>query len=279
MRPLRCLLILLCLLTACRPVNPTAVPAQTLPTATLTEMPAVTATPQPTITDTIRPSSTPTRLFTRTASPTATPAPLATATPIPSATPPGMARLPEGIYGASPDGAWLWSLEPGEETGDRQTLVTHIVSANGRRAWRVQPRLEEFEWGKASYSPLFWASTEPYVFLAGEICCADGPGTHYLYASLIRLDLHSGLVSTQIPWGHFHDFRFSPGGKYFNRTTGGDHSLHITRLLDGQSREIVFPDNYADISAGIGLPTAGILWSMPARKMIRTWVGARKARC
>ncbi len=197
--------------------------------------------------------------FPSTITPTAYPTDNPTLKPITeitsTVTPPGLDLLSDpSLAKSSPDGMWVWENEPGDTVSGKELGTTHFVRADGKREWRVQPKENEIgNWPKAYYEPFFWYPNEPYVYLVGQVCCADGPGSAYIYTSLVRLNLNTGLFSVQVPLGSYHSFSFSPTGKYMNRITVGEHSIHITRLMDGHEIVIQLPESY-DFGAGYWSP-------------------------
>ena len=258
---LRILILSLLLLTACGQ-------AASCPTQTNNPFTSSTASPTNSIALVFSPTSQGTRIpstptvistlqktsFTSTYTPT--PYPTDLPMPTPTAAPPGLALLSDPFLAkSSPDGMWFWENKPGDSMSGKLIEITHFVHVDGKREWRVQPKIEEIRnWHKAYYEPFFWSPKEPYVFLVGQVCCGDGPGTAYIYTSLVRLNLSTGLLSIQVPWGSYHSFSFSPTGRYMNCATVGEHSLHITRLLDGHEIEIKLPERYHDFGAGYWSP-------------------------
>ena len=185
--------------------------------------------------------------------PTKAPAPTTTATPS------GMSLLfyPPAAS-KSPDGIWFWENVPVDVRVGKDFETIHFVRADGAKEWSVQTTAEEVEklgkWGQAFYQPIFWSPTEPYVFLVGNVCCGGGLGSAYTDTSLVRLNLDTGAVSMLVPWRSLHAFSFSPTGKYLNRATNGEHSIHSMRLKDGHDIEIKLPERYQDFGAGFWSP-------------------------
>ena len=255
------LLLSLILLVACAQSNKTLLtqtspqPTATLDssTATATEgirvgitvIPPATWSPTPT-----SPTKTPTptwkRFLTRTPKPTGT------------ATPPVMAKL-RPVFGneawRSPDGQWLWTYEAGNSERDPKTLtafyVTHFVSVDGLKEWKVQLKPSYFEnfngviGSDVSYKPLFWLPNEPYVYLIGTACCVDGFGDYFFNGrNMARLNLNTGEVTIQVPGWKLRNFTFSENGMYLLDGNYYDGGLKITRLYDGQLFEIPLPATF-----------------------------------
>ena len=185
---------------------------------------------------------------TYTASPTVSPSntltPTKTLSIIETPTPPGMALLTQvSQIHHSPDGAWLWGVENfsyQEEGKELQYSKTVFVSKDGKAVWTVWPKTKDIgnvTAGQASYTPIFWLPSEPYVYLAGYLCCRDGP-YDYTGWNLARLDLRTGAFSIQVSGWSQHSFAFSKEGKYLLDTHYKSPYLRFIRLSDWKYTDI-----------------------------------------
>jgi hypothetical protein len=143
----------------------------------------------------------------------------------------------------SPDGQWLWSDNILNQEGDHLYHEIHIVSTDGKYEWRIKPDPQDIHNKYAYdvwYDPFFWLSgKQPYLFLVGRMCCADGPGIPHNMLGLVRLDLLSGKISIQVPFTiKDYLFSFSPTGKYLLMEQVGKYPIQISRLIDDKVNTI-----------------------------------------
>jgi hypothetical protein len=191
--------------------------------------------------------------------PTDTPGVLATETRQPTPTLeitsrptfPGEAKFTKTIWyqGESPDLKWFWVVEE-EPPMAIEYFVTHLVNAEGSVEWFIHPEAGQTGWEGATYLPTFWLPNEPYVYLSGHGCCADGPPSHYGDKSFVRFNLETGQLSMLLPWKNglgAYATDFSPTGKYMLWSTGGEHSIHIIQLSNGNEKIVLLPEKYRDI--------------------------------
>jgi len=151
--------------------------------------------------------------------------------------------------GNSPDLKWFWTVEE-EPPMAIEYFVTHLVNAEGSVEWFIHPEAGKTGWDGATYLPTFWLPKEPFVYLRGYGCCADGPRTHYGDKSFVRFNLETGQLSTILPWKNglgAYATDFSPTGKYLLWSTGGEHSIHIIQLSNGNEKIVHLPEKYRDI--------------------------------
>jgi hypothetical protein len=233
--------------------RPTLAPTVSPTTTTTTEDIHVGITVIPPATRT----STPVRP-TRTPMPTWTPLPTNTPEPTGTATPPGMAKLKPKFNKVfrSPDGRWLWTYESADPERDPQTgiafSVTHIVSVDGDKEWKVQlepgfsRKPEDLIASDVWYSPFFWMPNDPYVYLVGNNCCYDSSFGDFFFNgwNMVRLNLNTGEVTTQVPGWKLRNFTFSENGLYLLDGNYYDGGLKITRIRDGRLFKIPLPANY-----------------------------------
>lgn len=194
-----------------------------------------------------------------TLTPTKTPVTLATETRQPTPTIeitlrptfPGEAKFTKAAWyrGNSPDLKWFWTVEE-EPPMAIEYFVTHLVDAEGNVEWFIHPEAGQTGWQEATYLPTFWLPNEPYVYLSGHGCCADGWATHYGDRSLVRFNLETGQLSMLLPWKNglgAYATDFSPTGKYLLWSTGGEQSIHIIQLSNGNEKIVLLPEEYRDI--------------------------------
>ncbi len=211
--------------------------------------------PSPTAASTSTPENTPTITFT--VQPTVTLIPTATVTLIPTVTPNTtvipiwMDRLDDYksvTRGKSPDGQWDWGvleIDAFDPKSLTSFYTTRIVSTDGKLVWDIRPTQADLvghSYSDVSYEPIFWLPNEPYVYLSIGVCCSDGASPGFFTGrNLARLNLLSGEFSKQISeWG-FHEFIFSPNGKYLFKATAWNPEIHLIRLYDWSDTIIKLP--------------------------------------
>ncbi len=154
-----------------------------------------------------------------------------------------------------------------EEVQGKNYLVTHIVSADGKKEWFVHPDVET-EFKNVNYRPYYWLPNEPYVYMTGHMCCIDTPPTHSVNRSLVRLNLETGSLSIVLPWSNpFYSIGFSPNGEYMVWSEGWMNDVHILKLRTGKESLASFQEKYTDIGGNWDEPQTG--WSPNGKKVIR----------
>lgn len=214
-----------------------------------------------------------------TLTPTNTPGTLATETRQPGPTIeitlrptfPGEAKFTKTAWyqGESPDLKWFWIVEE-EPPMAIEYFVTHLVNAEGSVEWFIHPEAGKTGWEGSTYLPTFWQPNEPYVYLSGHGCCADGPATHYSDKSLVRFNLETGQLSILLPWENgmgAYSTDFSPTGKYLLWSSGGEHKIHIIQLNNGDEKIVLLPEKYLDIGGLRNEPEKG--WSPNGKRVIQ----------
>ncbi|RPJ39335.1 MAG: hypothetical protein EHM21_15800 [Chloroflexi bacterium] len=160
-------------------------------------------------------------------------------------------------WGVSPDQRWVWALEPGSRTDENEYLTTHFASQDNQAEWRVQPRPDDPGHPRGTKNllrPLFWMPNEPYVFLAGESCCTEGPAFFTNGRSLYRLNLETGQFSLISPWGPPTHYSYSPGAKYQLIAANGSGLVSATRLQDSQTVQIPVPGSFVSVGNALWAP-------------------------
>lgn len=237
-------------LTPQAPATPTVTPRALSMTQFVGGLPTPTATPVlPSAT--LRPSATPLPLPA-----SATPAPPQPSAPPQSTLPPAVQALGATDVSLSPDRQWYVALQekvPAQTNPDGGATyyqVTHLVSADGKTAWTIQPAWTDLDgksYGSVAYVPLFWLQSEPFVYLAGQVKDSDDRRAAYNGWNLVRLDLRSGAVSKQIPGWDRHFFSFSPQGDLLFDGLTEKPWARVISLVTGAEVTLPFPAGlYAD---------------------------------
>ena len=87
-------------------------------------------------------------------------------------TQPGEAKFTKTAWsrGNSPNFKWFWIIE---EEPRMPYFVTHFVNPEGNIEWFIHPE-KGTSGSQIPNQPFFWLPKEPYVYLVGHGCCADG---------------------------------------------------------------------------------------------------------
>jgi hypothetical protein len=160
-------------------------------------------------------------------------------------------------WGVSPDQTWVWALKSGSQSDGREFLTTHLARQGKRTEWLIQPGPGDPGRPKGTKNllrPLFWMPNEPYVFLAGESCCAEEPVFFSNGLSLYRLNLETGKFSMISPWGPPTYFSFSPGAKYQLIASNGTSLVSVTRLQDSHKVQIPVPGSFVSVGNALWAP-------------------------
>jgi hypothetical protein len=224
-----------------------------LPTPTQSE--AATPTPSPV------PTATPTLALIP--SPTVTSTPLPTLTPTPSSTP---AYIPEAGWTStsiSPDGHWEVYVYSG-----KFPAVTRIYRSDGGAFWEIVSNPYEFYDEHSApinvyFTPFYWRSDKPYLYLAGQSCCLDGLPQFNSGFDLVQLDLTTGQSVTYIygtPTRSAYVFSFSPDDRRMLIYNVKAHSLAL-RSLASYSQQAI------DIFYTI-IQTGAAAWAPDGRQVV-----------